>query len=93
MSKPSYELLKGMTKEEKEEFIRAWSNAKWFTDQLKAILDREIDLNIGYLSSAEYDEFRHEYRGIIKASGTFSELKKKIKNPYASIEEIFEYFV
>lgn len=32
-------------------------------------------------------------KGIIRALGTVSELKTKIKNPEASIEEIFEYFV
>ncbi|MFQ6082433.1 MAG: ABC transporter ATP-binding protein [Candidatus Aminicenantia bacterium] len=31
-------------------------------------------------------------RGIIKACGTVSELKKKIKDPKATIGEIFEYF-
>lgn len=31
-------------------------------------------------------------RGVVKASGTISELKKKIDDPEATIEDIFEYF-
>lgn len=32
-------------------------------------------------------------RGAVKAIGTISELKRKIKNPEATIEDIFEYFI
>ncbi|MGD2246657.1 MAG: ATP-binding cassette domain-containing protein, partial [Candidatus Aminicenantes bacterium] len=32
------------------------------------------------------------HRGVIKASGTISELKKQIDNPEASVEDVFEYF-
>lgn len=32
-------------------------------------------------------------KGVIRAIGTVSELKKKIKNPEATIEDIFKYFV
>ncbi len=31
-------------------------------------------------------------RGVVKASGTISELKKKIANPEATVEDVFDYF-
>lgn len=67
---PSIELMKGMNKEAREEFMRAWANARWLTDPLKNVLEHKKD-NLMHdlvydVGDKTYEEIAAEIRALNK---------------------------